>query len=61
MKAIRKFLALAVGSWRGRGMSHDYRCHLCGAPCRTSGGYNSPIHYDRTFCTNRLCENFIPF
>jgi hypothetical protein len=58
---MKHFLTLIVGSWCGRGMAHDYRCYRCGAPCRTSGGFNCPIHYNRAACTNWLCDNWIPF
>ena len=49
------------GMWLGRGLSAGHRCYTCSAPCRTAGGHNCPKVWQREFCTNKRCSNYVPF
>lgn len=58
---MKQAIAHLWGLWLGRGLPKLERCYSCSAPCRTEGGYKSPLRYIRVYCTNKLCRNWIPF
>ena len=37
------------------------RCLICPYPCRTAGGFGCSVEYQRQFCTNERCPNYVPF
>lgn len=58
---MRQSIANLIGFFWGWGLVMKATCDRCGAPCRDYLPYRVQVRYDRHFCRNKLCNNYVPF